>query len=67
VPFVLDGAQVDVGASLGVFSLDAADRHLTADALLSRADTAMYAAKRSGKSRVVSYKDENNLIQLYRK
>ncbi len=67
VPFVLDGAQVGVGASLGVFSLDAADRHLTADTLLSRADTAMYAAKRSGKSRIVAYKDENNLIQLYRK
>jgi len=67
VPFVLEDAQIDVGASLGVFSLDAADKLLTADALLSRADTAMYAAKRSGKSRIVAYQDENNLIQLHRK
>ncbi len=67
VPFAVDGHNVEVGVSLGVFSLDAKDGLLTADALLSRADTAMYAAKRSGKSRIVAYQDEKHLIEMFRR
>ncbi len=67
VPFALDGHKVEVGVSLGVFALDAKDGLLTADALLSRADTAMYAAKRSGKSRIVAYQDEKHLIEMFRR
>jgi len=67
VPFAVDGNTVEVGVSLGVFALDAKDGLLTADALLSRADTAMYAAKRSGKSRIVAYQDEKHLIEMYRR
>lgn len=45
-PFVVDGHQLAIGASIGLarFPLQAHD----ADSLLRHADTAMYAAKRSG-------------------
>lgn len=67
MPFIVDGQKVDVGASVGMFALEPADGHLDADALLSRADKAMYAAKRAGKSRVVAYQEDRNLIALSRK
>lgn len=57
---VLDTAMTTVALGLAAWmlinSVRASDRHLTADVLLSRADTAMYAAKRSGKSRIVAYR-----------
>jgi diguanylate cyclase (GGDEF)-like protein/PAS domain S-box-containing protein len=45
-PFVLDGQQVRIGASIGVAL---ADRVSTAERLLRNADAAMYAAKSRGK------------------
>ena len=44
------GAPAPVSASIGVADFDAG---LTADAILVRADTAMYAAKQGGKNQVV--------------
>ena len=63
-PFVVDGTSVDVRASIGVFELAAQDGPTTADALLIHADTAMYAAKRSGKDRIVLYRNGMSLAEL---
>ena len=63
-PFVLDGKSVDVRASIGVFELAAHDQPTTADDLLIHADTAMYAAKRSGKDRIVLYRNGMSLAEL---
>ena len=46
-PVVIDGSEVVVGASIGTAS--APDDGLTADALLSNADIALYAAKADGR------------------
>jgi diguanylate cyclase (GGDEF)-like protein len=54
-PFQVGGRSIDVHASVGVCVLGPGDAAVGADELLARSDTAMYAAKRSGKSRVVSY------------
>lgn len=62
--FVLDGRHFDVGASIGVFALQPEDVSLDADLLLSRADTAMYSAKRSGKRRIVGYQAGMQLREL---
>jgi diguanylate cyclase len=53
-PFLVGGRSIEVRASAGVCVLEPGDA-VDADELLARSDTAMYAAKRSGKSRVVSY------------
>jgi diguanylate cyclase (GGDEF)-like protein len=53
-PFVVDGHTVTVSASLGLVVPDRADA-LSADALLRRADAAMYAGKRRGKGALVRY------------
>ncbi len=63
-PFVLGGATVDVRASIGVFELGPDDAPTTADQLLIRADTAMYAAKRSGKDRIVLYRNGMSLAEF---
>ncbi|HEX4017788.1 MAG TPA: EAL domain-containing protein [Frankiaceae bacterium] len=63
-PFVLDGTSVEVRASIGVFELAADDVPTTADQLLINADTAMYAAKRSGKDRIVIYRNGMSLAEL---
>jgi len=54
-PFEVEGRRLEIGASIGLalFPEHAAD----ADALLKRADTAMYAAKRGGDGCVI-YADE---------
>jgi diguanylate cyclase (GGDEF)-like protein len=49
------GVPVRVGASVGLVVVDAYEDGVTPDVLLARVDTAMYAAKRSGKSGLVSY------------
>lgn len=49
-PIVLEGRQIIVGGSLGIAIGTA--KHESGDALLREADTAMYRAKFSGKSRV---------------
>ena len=60
-PFTLDGREVTVGASIGVSvreGLDRTSRDLAdEDALLREADTAMYAAKRTGEGPVVVFED----------
>lgn len=48
-PFNLSGHEVFTSASIGI--LNASDQHRTADDIIRDADTAMYHAKRSGKSR----------------
>jgi diguanylate cyclase (GGDEF)-like protein len=54
-PFQVGGRSIEVRASVGVCALEPGDAAVGADELLARSDTAMYAAKRSGKSRVVNY------------
>lgn len=60
-PFGLDGREVTVGASIGVSVHEgvAGGGHDLADedALLREADTAMYAAKRTGEGPVVVFED----------
>ena len=60
-PFALDGREVTVGASIGVSVREAVDGTGRAfadeDALLREADTAMYAAKRTGEGPVVVFED----------
>ena len=59
-PFVLDGREVTVGASIGVAVRSADDPSAAAvdeHALLREADTAMYAAKRAGEGPVVVFED----------
>ncbi|MEV4351888.1 bifunctional diguanylate cyclase/phosphodiesterase [Actinoplanes sp. NPDC049596] len=53
-PFLIDGHTISVGASLGLVVPSPAEP-LTADALLRRADAAMYASKRRGKGTMARY------------
>ncbi|WP_432841301.1 putative bifunctional diguanylate cyclase/phosphodiesterase [Dactylosporangium sp. CA-092794] len=55
-PFDLDGQTVTVGASIGLVQAGEHGRVLSADALLRRADAAMYAGKRQGKGTLVRYR-----------
>ena len=48
VPFEVDGRRISVTASIGIGVTDGAD--FTADALLERADMAMYQMKRAGRN-----------------
>jgi diguanylate cyclase (GGDEF)-like protein/PAS domain S-box-containing protein len=48
-PFVIQGHEIFSSASIGI--LHATDQHLTSEAMMRDADTAMYHAKRSGKAR----------------
>ncbi len=52
-PYIIESAQCKIGVSVGIsrYPEDATDR----DALLDRADLAMYQAKRSGKARFAFY------------
>jgi diguanylate cyclase len=63
-PFDLGGEHLDAGVSIGVVELAPADSRVSADELLARADTAMYAAKRSGKSRIVGHTAGMSLVEL---
>jgi diguanylate cyclase (GGDEF)-like protein len=54
-PFAIDGHMIQVTASVGISIFPDAHDY---GQLLQQADCAMYAAKRSGKSRIVQYKDD---------
>jgi diguanylate cyclase (GGDEF)-like protein len=54
-PFVIDGHPVAVSASLGLVLPEPGDVDLSADALLRRADAAMYVSKRRGKNALARY------------
>ncbi|MDP9796467.1 diguanylate cyclase (GGDEF)-like protein [Catenuloplanes nepalensis] len=54
-PVRIDGKPVSVAASVGVVAPEPYDIGLTGDALLRRADAAMYAGKRRGKNIMVRY------------
>jgi diguanylate cyclase (GGDEF)-like protein len=51
-PFVVDGIELAIGASIGVATLDADATPTTAADLIHRADVAVYAAKADGGGRV---------------
>jgi diguanylate cyclase (GGDEF)-like protein len=53
-PFLIDGHRIGVGASIGLV-VPEPDEPLTADALLRRADAAMYSSKRRGKGALARY------------
>ncbi|MGK5677945.1 putative bifunctional diguanylate cyclase/phosphodiesterase [Actinoplanes sp. URMC 104] len=53
-PFVIDGHTFGVGASIGLVVPEPGEP-LTADALLRRADAAMYVSKRRGKGALARY------------
>jgi diguanylate cyclase len=53
-PFVIDGHRIGVGASIGLVVPEAGEP-LSADALLRRADAAMYSSKRRGKGALARY------------
>jgi diguanylate cyclase len=55
--FVIDGHTVQVGASVGVV-VPGDEPALSPDALLRRADAAMYASKRRGKGTLVRYRPQ---------
>jgi diguanylate cyclase (GGDEF)-like protein len=63
-PFVVGGRPVSVRASVGICSLGPDDAPVRADTLLVRSDTAMYAAKRSGKDQIVAYTPGLNLEEV---
>src|SRR3712207_2765947 len=54
-PCAIEGRVVTVGASVGLVIPDGDDADLSADALMRRADAAMYAGKRRGKGALVRY------------
>jgi diguanylate cyclase (GGDEF)-like protein len=49
------GVPVRLGGSVGLVLMDPDEEGVTPDVLLARVDTAMYTAKRGGKSRLVTY------------
>jgi len=62
-PFSVADQRITVTASLGIVSLDS-DASATADTLVTRADTAMYAAKRGGKGRIEVFREGMSLLEL---
>ena len=58
-PFVIDGHTLGVGASIGLVVPEPGEA-LSADALLRRADAAMYASKRRGKGAMARYAGTND-------
>ena len=54
-PFMLSGEQLSIGASVGIAEVPADQQTPELDELFSRADIAMYAAKRAGKGQIALY------------
>ncbi|QBE66812.1 putative bifunctional diguanylate cyclase/phosphodiesterase [Pseudoduganella lutea] len=63
-PFVLDGREVFIGASIGI-ACAPRDGHAAED-LVRNADTAMYAAKQHGRARGCRFRSEMNERVAYR-
>jgi diguanylate cyclase (GGDEF)-like protein len=63
-PFDLGAQQIEATVSVGVVERISSDTPVSADQLLARADTAMYAAKRSGKGRIVGHSAGMSLVEL---
>jgi diguanylate cyclase (GGDEF)-like protein/PAS domain S-box-containing protein len=64
-PFVVEGREFHVGASVGAAVIEGDD--VTADELLSDADSAMYLAKaKSGRSRIQIFDKTNRAASRYR-
>lgn len=55
-PFRIDGREIAIGASIGISTLD--DSRIDATELLKQADSAMYAAKRTGRNKAVYFSSE---------
>ncbi len=55
VPFLLPAGHLVARATVGITEVRAEDRTPTLDELFARADIAMYAAKRAGKSQIALY------------
>ncbi|MEO0494783.1 MAG: EAL domain-containing protein [Actinomycetota bacterium] len=62
-PFVLDGQEVGLGCSIGIATTDGTD---APDAVLDRADTAMYEAKHGGKGRYAIHDLAEQSIEVHR-
>lgn len=60
-PFVIAGHELPMRPSIGLAIAGTGEPALGADALMERADTAMYAAKRSGNRGVVTYDPQVHL------
>jgi diguanylate cyclase (GGDEF)-like protein len=58
-PFLIDGHAIGIGASIGLV-VPEKDEPLSADALLRRADAAMYSSKRRGKGALARYAGSND-------
>ncbi|MTV25052.1 EAL domain-containing protein [Nitriliruptoraceae bacterium ZYF776] len=57
-PFALEGTGVAVSASIGITTLD--EPGLDASTALTRADLAMYEAKRAGRGRALLYEEQHH-------
>jgi len=55
MPFMLSGEQLSIGASVGICEVLSEQQTPDLDELFSRADIAMYAAKRAGKGQIAIY------------
>lgn len=55
MPFMLSGEQLSIGASVGIAEVPGDQLTPELDELFSRADIAMYAAKRAGKGQIAVY------------
>ena len=51
-PLLVDGMAIDITVSAGIAASDGVDENLHLDALMKRADQALYAAKAAGRNRI---------------
>jgi diguanylate cyclase (GGDEF)-like protein len=63
-PFAIAGRLLTVQASVGLTVVEAESTTPTADAVLAQADTAMYAAKRTGKGRFRAFEPGMELAEV---